>query len=454
MERQYPLITCPYCFKKFGHEYVHFKAKSVFTRQDMEQDNRENESMEVSFDDPFSGLLALETQGKAEDHKRLFLQKKDAEYEAFWAKYPGSRPDWEYREYPVLKPTDVNMLKGTFQKDKDGFVFSATDIWGEETKERICPLCHNPLPSTYGKFPVKFISTVGITSSGKTVFLTQLMRNFGSIMARVGMGAFKLADGIDEFLQDHPVKKGVALPLGNTTEALSKPLFYNIRNQKNTYTLVFYDIAGENCTSPDGMSKFGPFIRNADGIIMILDPKQFRQIGGNKEETASPETVLTAMYSAFLDSDNSSGKTKVPLAVAFSKSDTLMGKEFLPESSNIFQDISYPQAGFNVNEFRNVNGEVRGFLNRAKEGKQLLTTVATCFERFGLFAFSALRCDVRAEEEETGGRKRTVYKPVEDPEPLRIEEALLWILAEENIIPKCGEERHSSGLFGFFGKRR
>ena len=433
--RDYPLITCPYCFKKFGHQYVHFKAMTVFTKQDIEQEQKINDV--GSNEDDIFGSVAEESDDNKEidEKKAFFIEVDDTQYENFWNQYPGSGHAWKYRRHPVITTSDGKFMSGGYRKDADGFVYAVVDCYGAESSIRLCPLCHNQLPANYGKYPVKFISTVGITASGKTVYISQLIKNFGTYMTRVGMGTFKLAESVDVFLKNNPVKQGTSLPMGTTIASLSVPLFYNIKN-KDTYTLVFYDIAGENCISADGLNKFGVFIKNADGIIMILDPKQFQRIDYTfTDEIASPESVVNAMYSAFLDSVNVDGKTDVPLAICFSKSDTLKDNPHINENSNIFRDVAYEKIGFNMKDQKNISGEVSKVLKSDEQGQQLLTTINTCFSKIGFFAFSALNCDVKkVEKEQENGKTENAYEPLEVPKALRVEEPLLWILYQAGII--------------------
>ena len=49
------------------------------------------------------------------------------------------------------------------------------------------PHCHNPLPlPNYGKYPTIFISVVGITTCGKTVYLNQLLTRLAMAMQNTG----------------------------------------------------------------------------------------------------------------------------------------------------------------------------------------------------------------------------------------------------------------------------
>ena len=60
------------------------------------------------------------------------------------------------QKYPIAK---VRM------HDPEGFLYQVRDEEGRDTKVRICPHCHNPLPFEYGKYPVKYIAVVGIATA-------------------------------------------------------------------------------------------------------------------------------------------------------------------------------------------------------------------------------------------------------------------------------------------------
>lgn len=440
----YEKIKCPFCFKEFSHKEVHFKAMTLKAGDPRENllDDFSDEGEEETFDF-FAGAQKKEEDSNTVDKSlnQLFEEREDEKYQNFWRRYANT-PNWKYASYPVITSKDERMMNGGFQTDKDGFVDCVEDAFGEMTRIRICPYCHNPLPSNYGKYPVHFIATVGITSSGKTVYLSQLMKNMDGIMANVGLGTLSMTEADAKFVQTHPVKKDIPLPQGTTPGALSEPLFYVILNNGVYHTLVFYDVAGENCVNPEEMEKFGPFIQNADGIIMILDPSQFSQVRENMDDDiAGPKAVLQAMFNSFLSSQNAGGKTRVPLALSLSKSDMLEGSSLISPNSNIFREVRFDSKnpGFDMQQYRNVMGEVRGFLNDTNEGRQLMMVMKNCFERFGFFAFSALNCGVKTEEVDKNGQVQKLAMPVSHPVPLRIEEPFLWLLNQFGIVKTVNE---------------
>lgn len=462
-ERQLPkpgMIKCPYCFEEFSHENVHFKAMSIKSADswgpDIEDDeikkknrmfidsSKEKGSESAADDfgvtedemDPFGRSEEKSRTLSEKEYARLFEEKQDPLFKKFWKSY-SNELSWEYANYPVITGEDPRMMDGEYQRDGNDMVVSVTDHYGVKTKERICPFCHNPLPANYGKYPVHFIATVGITSSGKTVYLSQLLRGMDEYMGNVKMATVEMSSAVTRFLQKNPVKKDVPLPTGTLPGLLNPPLFYVVLAKDSRHTLVFYDVAGEDCADEKEIDRYGPFIRNADGIIMILDPDQFTQVNWSDDKKL-PKTVLSAMYNAFLGQGKNGEKSKIPLALALSKSDKLENVNKFPPNSNIFKDIDYGKVcyGFDLEQYRNLAGEVRRFLDSTSEGQATLNIAELCFSRIGFFAFSALNCDVRAEPKIINGQTISITKPVAHPIPRRIEEPLYWMLSEFGVLQK------------------
>ena len=143
--------------------------------------------------DPFGDVNKEDENETSEDKSvaRLFEEREDPLCKKFWDRY-ANELDWQYANYPVLTRDDPRMLGGSSRCDADGMVDSVVEFYGMETTERICPHCHNPLPPNYGKYKVHFIATVGITSSGKTVYLSQLLRRMDEYMSNVNVVTFDM----------------------------------------------------------------------------------------------------------------------------------------------------------------------------------------------------------------------------------------------------------------------
>lgn len=432
-------FKCPYCFQKIMVNGVAFRSMTAYTNQDLEAFTAEER-----------------------EKKKLYMLAVDGLYEKFWNDYPGSKPkdvegDRTYERHPVLSPFDdrfvtneklMNGSKLVFQKDQEGFLHEAIDSEGKHSKVRICPHCHNRLPFEFGKYPIKYIPVVGITSSGKTIYLSQMLGKIKQILVRAGMTVAGLCPEVDAFVRSHPIRRGADLPIGNVRNRLTTPISINVKNNKTgkRYTLVFYDIAGENCVDPDQMEKYGQFIRNADGIIMMMDPKQFPTLVYLEnddevyEDAYSPDRVVAAMYNAFLSADNIGGKSTVPLAVTLSKSDLLKGTEVTDENYNMFRNIPYEEytaRGLPYEEWLNINTEVEILLSKKSvEGEVLDNSLKQFFPNHSYFAISALNGTPIASQDGTGKQ----YQMQVNPEAVRVEEPLFWILYKLGIIAEVKKD--------------
>ena len=109
---------------------------------------------------------------------------------------------------------------------------------------------------------------------------------------------------------------------------------------------------------------------------------------------------------------------QIPLAVAFSKFDAigpLVGDQLQVNSS------ARHQGGVDVADFNEVNGEMMSLLADWGEA-DLLQQIRSAYTTFGFFGLSALGCNPHGREQVT----RIVPRRVEDP--------ILWLLAQNRII--------------------
>lgn len=434
-------FKCPYCFEKIFEKGVAFRAMTAYTLQDLD-----------------------DFEGAEKEKKKRYLLSSDELYERFWNKYPGSKPEDSeksrtYERNPVISQFDARFLTNSkltdgsrlqFKEDADGFLNEVIDTEGNSSKIRICPHCHNKLPFEFGKYPIKYIPVVGITSSGKTVFLSQLLGKIHEILIRADMTVAGLCPEVDEFVKGHTIRRGMNLPGGNAANVLTTPIPVNVMSRRDgsRHTLVFYDIAGENCVKADQMVKYGAFIKNADGIIMIMDPGQFTDLiylDGDDDDVAddaySPNKVVAAMYTAFVSSEAGGGRSDIPLAATLSKSDLFKGTEVLGENSNIFKKIAYEEyegRGFPYDDCSVIDFEVKKLMKKCLKGEILVDALNQFFPNHSFFAFSALNGTPIVSEE--GNVKR--YQMEVNPEAVRVEEPLFWLLHKLGLIGEVRKKRN------------
>lgn len=441
-------ITCPFCFKTFKDWQVHFR-------------------MEVREDNP------------------LFEPQKDQKYENFWSEYGGTTEisvtdagsrtgesnmnlpyyrrvydprDPRHKDAFIKEDPQANPPRTVLIRDEDGMVIGAQDSFGKETTERVCPYCHNPLPAGYGRYPVKFISTIGVTGAGKTVYLSQLCHNMKKKLGEYGISVYNITASATRYMKSNKVSKGKSLPKTTNKDLLLQPLFFKFGHRNAcTQTFVFYDIAGENLESPDdaegaGLSdraaKYGKFILHSDAIIFLIDPSQFvKEDGvGNDDEAGeyAPGESLDIISQLFEATKNPEALHKIPLAVCISQAEkpltvaqgttvglnickSILGQQWLPDMQLPVIDIEgLPKKtipAFNAEDYNKVRDLIEN--HTSEKLTDLSSALDNHFHCYNYFMIESIGVPLVKKRESSG----TVYQvPDKDPTPKRIIEPLLWIL--------------------------
>ncbi len=491
--------TCPYCFEVFEDTKVHFRVKTVHKQGTQAP-------LPEGYDD-WDEVASRFPSGKQKEQlmaefKRyqFFTLRPDEQYENFWISYGGvkteRRPEDSIDEIepylrPVVDPNNAmhqaylrrssTLPDGSYNYlhfDGDGMADAICDYDGKVSTMRVCPNCHNPLPIHYGKNPVKFISVIGISGAGKTVYLSQLVRNIVMSSAKVGLTAFVTSNSTRQFLKENPVQMNFPLPGSTQPENFVQPLFYDLASarqdgSKQINTMVLYDIAGENCTDAAKMASFGNFVRHSDGIILLLDPKQLPFV--NNDGYGDIEQVTAVLDTLYLTITGSrTEKSRIPLAVCIPKADKpsiqqmftynpsedvvwyqpptpekkhFWGKKPTPPPMQCKQDLNvqqlmmedvknlvHPQTRlpvpvFYATDYNAISRKLERMV--AKYVPQLGGLLQSSYQSFNFFAFSALGCDV-VEREDDNGLKLSY--PVSAISPKRIEEPLFWLFCQFGYI--------------------
>lgn len=419
-------IICPFCFKKFHDNQVVFRSSYVY---------KENKSMGGSsgmslFDRGSSGKSTMSLDSEEEDRK-LFApfdgaydstyKKRDMKLESFWeSRGKGSGfqtfdPAWFYPHidpedpdfYRMIKKEGENVDDKGLVRDNDGFVVRVYEKFGDNSviMTKLCPHCHNPLPFTdYGKYPTKFISIVGIRGSGKTVYLNQLMSKFSSAISHVDytMGPNTLAQATGS----EKVAKGYPLPASTDDMVMRRPVAVDMRGYENgkdkSVTIVFYDIAGENCVDPEenkldaNNNTVSQFLAFSDGLLFLIDPEQVPIFSNLQDGREIPEVqrvidTVNKIRPAF--NHEIPHWDSIPVAVVLTKSDTL-DRNDSEINEIIFRPVDYTTSkakGFAREEFMKINDALRGEFR--KNADQIEASLKAFYRR-GYFAVSAITCGV------------------------------------------------------------
>jgi hypothetical protein len=341
---------------------------------------------------------------------------------------------------PVFDPKNAQQAQffGSPKKESDvlnehGMVYAAVDYFGKITQRRVCPHCHNPLPGAYGKHPVKFISVIGITGAGKTVYLSQLCKFIAKQISYFDITATPTSIYAKEYLEANPVVMGKELPVGSPPEQLLQPLCFDLVYRRGTqemyHTIVFYDIAGENCVDADKIKSFGRFVEHADGILLVIDPDQFNE----SSNTAQPVKVLETIYNVY-QNRHSDLVRNLPIAVCISKGDKIANEMIQQNLDDILfiQDNSgFYLPVFNSNNYNPIHDEIKKFVQR--NDNELHTRMRTLYDNYNYFLFSAIGTSTKKIE------GTDLDTPAGPPIPKRVMEPIAWLLLKYKFIGCQGE---------------
>lgn len=394
-------IVCPYCFEAFDDADVQFRMESVIDNDPL-LEPKEDEAY-TEFWEPFGGTTELADD--ATDSQCL---------------------PWYRRVY---SPGTEGLL-GPDAKEQDGIVVSVRDLRAKrDTRRRVCPHCHNPLPGHYGRFPVKFVSVIGITGSGKTVYLSQLCKHLAADLGGYSISANLASSSAYSYMKENEIVDGKALPQGTPPEQLQQPLAWDVTfttEEGNHYsqTFVFYDIAGENLQLRQGgdiaeeAARFGPFIEKSDAIIMLVDPVQFDS-HGHAQDAATALTVTRELF-------GEQRFRKLPLAVCISKADD-SPNGFSTNCQDIIGMPSLPPMArtdeFDANDYNSIRDRVEEYVKSMASHTALAANLNSYSDCYNYFMVESIGTDLVQGE---GG----FLVPDGDPEPKRIVEPLLWLFTE------------------------
>ncbi len=443
-------IMCPYCFDEFADDEVHFRMETVLDEEDLDPKNEHRTREEIEMDSRFTGS-EIRAQLQEYDRREKFVKRDDEKYEAFWAEFGGTTekssisrdgktPGVLPYQRPVFDPKNPEHAEFFSEREKlsdtvneTGLVYAAYDCFGRQTQRRVCPHCHNPLPGAYGKYPVKFISVIGISGAGKTVYLSQLCKYIAKQISYFDITANPTSIYAKEYLEANPVVMGKELPIGTPPEQFLQPLCFDLVYRHNNtgrfHTVVFYDIAGENCVDHEKIRGFGKFVEHSDGIILLIDPAQFNE-SSNK---AQPVLVLQTIYNLFQNKGREEVRN-LPIAVCISKGDTV-AREMMQQN---LDDISFLQDNsgaylpcFNAEDYNRIHDAIKDFVQR--NDNELHIRLRNLYDNYNYFLFSAIGTSVK-KIEGTG-----LDTPAGPAIPKRIMEPVVWLLYKYKFISSHGE---------------
>ncbi|PLS04311.1 TRAFAC clade GTPase domain-containing protein [Neobacillus cucumis] len=397
-------IVCPYCFSKFHHEEVVFRAAHY--REDDEE----------------------------------FALQEDEQLNSYRAKF-GLAPIDELEA--IIEPLRVPDEQKIYSNH---VLMGISDKYSMVTRNRLCPECHNDLPITAGKYPSNIVSIVGATSVGKTVFMTTLIHTLQHLTANnFNAACIPLTTEISRRFRinyEAPLFEHGSLLQSTEKTIRQEPFIFQFifKNEDHApLTLVFFDVAGEGMTDKDYLKLHAAHIKNSAGIMFLVDPIQIRtirdkliyQMGEHPGEISvqgeEPREVVISLFSDFIAHLEDS-KTSILTAVILTKSDLLHALkdgagDYIGTNSNVFRHFTHREY-LDLGEYENINGEMKRFLT--KVDIPLVNALDVYFKEISYFAVSSL------------GSNPVNQQVSGIISPVRVDEPFIWLLYKLGYI----EGRH------------
>ena len=315
---------------------------------------------------------------------------------------------------------------------------------GVVTSKRVCPQCHNDLPGGYAGMNSRFIALVGPKTSGKSTYITVLVRE---LRERVGEAFGAALNPMDDRTdQRNETQRKDLFELGNLPAVtppaaldLAYPQLYRFTVARRALpggkslssSLAFFDAAGEDLKTEDSTTRYVPYLAEADGIILAVDPLQFGTVRDSlgisparvPAQDASADRIV-AIISRIIRGRRGlreSRRIPVPLAVTLTKADVL--QPMLTPGSPLMRPSRHDGC-FDEADRQQVDDEVRALL-QDWDGGALRRQVDADFASHSFFAVSALG----------GAPEDEARAPAAGIHPFRPEDPVLWLLSAFGLIP-------------------
>lgn len=373
-------------------------------------------------------------------------------------KFPKSKVKWRCNSGKCIKPANLETdevyaeyhnIVNPAEKRKPHILvdpkpkkgFAKCDKCGEDTNQRICPVCHSVLPKTDENV---IISVIGVPGSGKSYYVGTLIRQLRAYMSSFGCSVRFTTDESRRMYEDRfetPFNRRAVLAKTKQPDenanivGANLPILCDITDSKlNTRTFTFFDAAGENFENETIMRYVAPYISHSTAIILLLDPTQIPAVantiaaenpgwaqGRGNINTVSCEQILNNTVSVIHNHLHSSGRIDIPLAIGFSKWDLIENSPSLRPDGVIMSPSPHFTRGFSQEDCDNVSSEIEGMLAHW-EYQNFVTLARQQFKTVKFFGFSAIGADIVRGKEIPS----IVSKRVEDP--------FLWLLHERKMI--------------------
>jgi GTPase SAR1 family protein len=332
----------------------------------------------------------------------------------------------------------------------------------QQFSRKLCPSRH-VLPFTAGAQDSLVIGLIGAKSSGKTHFISALVERLSGRAGADLRAALLPASGETEERYRQEFYKPLfedrlELPL---TVGVPPPLIYDWRvdgalwsdpskpgpERPRAVTLALYDTAGENLESAEVARQMLDYLRVASGIVFLVDPLQVPEVrdklsalgvmaAPDLDPKAEPHAILARVLHLLQDGNvlRESAPLDTPVAVVLTKCDLLRDAGLIDrdagfiEPNRLWSENARHVGWFDWDLHEDTAGMMSELVRRWEPS--LYENVSRRFSRRAFFGASATGCS----SDKRTGRFHFVS-------PWRVEDPLLWLLAELEVIPSKKPDR-------------
>lgn len=370
---------------------------------------------------------------------------------------PGAgEPDKQMQQYKHMSQAPLGPHHFRARKtSRFSMPESAVCDWCHQvSRTRVCPSCHNTLPSTIDSDEVMIISLIGTRGSGKSTYVGVLIHEMMKHLFGPFHGTFQLYSSEDQseyrkrfedyLYKGQPIPQTTSHLVGNTMTE-NRPILGMLKMQSSGFfnkvkpkMLVFFDSAGEDWTSQETINVVAKYVAKSSGIVFLIDPlanEEVRRtinddtsirasISADYEAESDPATVIVNVANLIRNQNGlkESQKIGIPVAAAFSKLDVLEDKGLLEPGSPLTRPSPHVQRGmFDESDASAVDLEMRGLLT-AWGSADFVSRLDMNYATNHCFAFSAY------------GREPASDGTIAPPVPKRIEDAMFWLLHLNNVL--------------------
>lgn len=314
---------------------------------------------------------------------------------------------------------------------------------GQLLTRKLCPRDQNHiLPFTAGVQESLIIGIIGAKYSGKSHYIAALVQRLeGQVGADLQVALLPVTDETQKRYRDefyNPLfGKRLELPM---TVGTPPPLIYDLTldgklwNEKRNraVTLALYDTAGENLQDSNTARQMVDYLRVASGIIFLVDPLQVpavREILPPSvhppllDHDAAPHQIIANVLQLLENGAVISANVplSVPVAVVLTKCDVLRDAG-LVDTNRLWNTDKRHIGYFDREAHEDMDGTMGEYFQRWSTAAY--SNIQRRFSHYAFFGVSATGC--------AADQATRRYKYVS---PWRVEDPLLWLLAELGIIP-------------------